>query len=106
MNNINDLKKAVVNQPELVATVDALDENRNRLAKLIFDLGRLDEALMQRIVMFEGIKMNSSGSTSEIANNCQQLLITISSFINMASTAPSVRANSADEIFKDLMKRM
>jgi hypothetical protein len=112
-NALNNLKMAVVNQPELLATINELDENRHRLAKLIFDLGRLDEALVQRVIMFEGIKVDSlllngglGDSVSSIANNCQQLLITISSFINMASSIPADRANAATEEFNDLMKRM
>ena len=104
--NINDLKMAVVNNPDLLATVNELYENRHRLAKLIFDLGRLDEALTQRVEMFEELKISSNDSVSELAGNCQRLLITIISFINMATTAPNERANQAADIFKDLMKRM
>lgn len=105
-NALNNLKMAMVNQPELLATINELDENRHRLAKLIFDLGRLNEALIQRVIMFEGIKIGTLGQAGDIANNCQQLLITISSFINTALSAPSDCANTATEEFNELMKRM
>lgn len=102
---INNLKAAVEKQPELLAVVNTLEKDQAHLAKLIFDLARLDEALIQRIIMFEGLK-HAPGAVGAVADNCQNLLITIRSFIGVITTTPEEKAKSASEVFNDLMKRM
>lgn len=102
--DIQNLKLAVSDQPELLAIVNELEVQQRRYVKLLFDLGRLDDALLQRIHMFESLI--DKPYIGEIANNCQQLLTVISSFINMAAAEPQDRAKTAESMFNDLMKRM
>lgn len=91
MTTINDLKAAVADRPQLLAMVNALETDNQRLGKLIFDLARLDEALMQRV---------------HTLANFIDLLTTVSSFINMAMSVPDDRAATAATIYNDLMKRI
>jgi len=104
--NLTDLKAAVADRPELLAQVNDLDKSRHRLTRLLFDLGRLDEALSDRVLMFDRLRKSTYPPVQAIAENCQQLLLVVISFINHASVAPEDKAKSAAEVFDDLMKRM
>ena len=104
--SIPNLKAAVSANKELLYTVEQLESDHRRLTKLIFDLHRLDDALSTRVVMFEDLKFRATGPVSDIANNCQELLTVIRSFISMAASEPVDRAKDALSVYEDLMKRM
>ena len=104
--SIPKLKAAVAKSPELLDTVEQLENDYRRLTKLVFDLNRLDEALGQRVDMFESLKLKAGPPVSEIADNCQQLLTVIRSFIGVATSVPVDRAKDAVAVYEDLMKRM
>ena len=105
MTTIDDLKATVADRPALLALVEALIADNQRLGKLLFDLARLDEALVQRAVI-----LANSNYTDPVAINMSQnfidLLTTVSSFINMAVSVPDDRAATAATIYNDLMKRI
>lgn len=85
--------------------VNLLEADRQRMIKLLFDLKRLDEALVQR-----AITLSKHGSTDPqvqaLTKSFVDLLTTVSSFINMAVTVPGDRAIEAAVIYHDLMKRL
>lgn len=105
MTTINDLKAAVADRPQLLAMVNALETDNQRLGKLIFDLARLDEALMQRVHTLASTQYNDPMAIAMMANFVD-LLTTVSSFINMAVSVPDDRAATAATIYNDLMKRI
>jgi hypothetical protein len=85
--------------------VNALETDNQRLGKLIFDLARLDEALMQRVHTLASTQYNDPMAIAMMANFVD-LLTTVSSFINMAMSVPDDRAATAATIYNDLMKRI
>jgi hypothetical protein len=102
--SIPNLKAAVAKSPELLNAVEQLENDYRRLTRMVFDLNRLDEALELRVKMFENIP--KSGPVGELAENCQQLLIVIRSFLKQATSVPEDRAKDAVAVYEDLMKRM
>jgi hypothetical protein len=102
--SIPNLKAVISKSPELVDTVEQLENDHRRLTRMVFDLNRLDEALELRVKMFESIP--KSGPVGELADNCQQLLVVIRSFLKQATSVPADRAKDAVAVYEDLMKRM
>ena len=105
MTTIHDLRAAVADRPQLLAFVNALESDHIRFGKLLFDLARLDEALMQRVNTLAGIHYNDPDVINMIASFID-LLTTVSSFINVAVSVPDDRAATAATIYNDLMKRI
>jgi hypothetical protein len=106
MVTLEDLREAVSSNPELLKMVDRLHDNQIRLLRLLIDLGRLDDAIVQRVTLFQSIEGHPNSQTRQLADTCVQLLVTISSFIHVATTPADERAADAVETYDELMKRL
>ena len=93
--------------------VNELDMSRYRLTRLLFDLGRLNEALADRVSMFERLDQNLHPLTAILSNHLKQSFIAVISFINRAvedhketNESRAQAEKQPEEIFDDFMKRM
>lgn len=106
MKTINELRSTLAEKPELLTLVNKLHQDQIRLNRLLFDLNRLDGALVQRVLMFQTINAPQGSPVRDLADNCIQLLVTISSFISMATTPAEERAIDAATEYTALMTRL
>lgn len=103
MTTAKDLREALADKPELVDMVNRLIVNQTRLLQLLFDLGRLDDALMSRINLFAEINTDDLMIVT-MRDNCAELLMTISSFIKTHTTPEPIQ--NVKVVYADLMKRI
>lgn len=106
MIDLTALKLAVMNQPDLAKMVNQLNRDHHRLAAIVAHLTKLDEVITQRLETFDHLKSTNDPLVTEIVTNCQDLLMIISAFINMAITPVDERIDNAVSVYNDLMKRL
>lgn len=103
--NLFDLKKAVEHDPQLLEYVEKLGESQYRLSKLLFDLGRLDESLNDRLKLFSDYRP-ADPVVKAMSDNFAALIEKICFFLRHATTdAHAVEASAATE-YSDLMARL